>query len=68
MTDGVNGLLIPIKDEAALVCGMCRLIEDRELASALGAEAAKIGSYLSLDAITVQWLDYINEIIDNINK
>lgn len=29
MKDGVNGLLVPIKDEEALADGICRLIEIR---------------------------------------
>lgn len=65
MTNEVNGLLIPIKDEQALVDGMNRLIEDPELAKRLGAEARKIADKANGDAVYEQWRDYIEELIDN---
>lgn len=65
ISDGENGLLIPIKDEGALVKGMCRLIEDPRLAEALGEQAVKIGQSLSPEAVTRQWLDYITQVINN---
>jgi glycosyltransferase involved in cell wall biosynthesis len=38
--DGVNGLLFPPGDEAALVAGLCRLLGDRGYASRLGLAGA----------------------------
>ena len=63
MRDGENGLLIPIMNEDALVDGLCRLIEDRELALRLGNEARKISDIANAEAIAAQWKDYINELI-----
>ena len=40
--DGVNGLLVPIKDEDAMAEGICRLIENPELAERLGSKARDI--------------------------
>jgi len=39
VTDGHDGILIPVADTGALVAGMRRVLEDRELAVRLGAAA-----------------------------
>lgn len=62
MTDGVDGLLIPIKDEQALVEGMNRLIEDPVLAGKLGMEARKIAERANAETIYEQWRDYMEEL------
>lgn len=62
MTDGVDGLLIPIKDEQALVEGMNRLIEDPLLAQKLGMEARKIAERANAETIYEQWRDYMEEL------
>ena len=61
--DGRNGLLVPIKDPDALADGICRLIEDRELAERLGAEARKIEERCSAEVIFRQWRDYLEHVI-----
>lgn len=63
MRDGENGLLIPIKNEDALVEGLCRLIEDKELAKRLGKEAAKIEEITNSEAVFIQWRDYLEKVI-----
>lgn len=67
MTDEVDGLLIPIKDEQALTDGINRLIEDRGLAERLGTEARKIAGKANGQAVFEQWRDYIEEICGNRN-
>lgn len=62
ITDGVDGLLIPIMNEEALVKAMCRLIEDPEYAGRLGDQARKISEKINKQAIIKQWGDYIHEI------
>ena len=62
MTNEVDGLLIPIKDEQALVDGINRLIEDPELAERLGREARKIADRANGQAVFEQWRDYIEEL------
>lgn len=63
ITDGVDGLLVPIKDAKAMEAGINRLIEDRELAERLGKNARRIREKTNGEAIIAQWRDYINEII-----
>lgn len=57
-----NGLLVPVNDDRALAAAINRLIEDRELAVRLGAEAAKIGERAGSDIIFEQWKNYIDEL------
>ncbi len=61
--DGINGLLIPIKDEDALVQGLLKLVENRDYAISLGREARKISEIANPEAISTQWKEYISEII-----
>ena len=39
ITDGVDGLLVPVRDAAALAAAICRLDDDPELARRLGLDA-----------------------------
>ncbi|MDE7417295.1 MAG: glycosyltransferase [Lachnospiraceae bacterium] len=62
MKDGVNGLLIPIKNQKALEDGINKLIEDPEYAGRLGREAKNIAQQANARAIFEQWQSYIEEI------
>ena len=62
MTNEVDGLLIPIKDQEALEKGINRLIEDRDLAERLGNEARRIAERAGSRAVFEQWRDYIEEL------
>lgn len=62
MKDGINGLLIPIKNQDALEEGMNQLIENPEYAEKLGERARKIAEITNAKAIFEQWRDYIEEI------
>ena len=68
MQNEKNGLLIPIKDEDAMAEGLCRLIEDRELAERLGDEARKIEEITNAEAVFIQWRDYLEEVIERSKK
>ena len=63
MTDGVDGLLVPVKDPQAMAEGICKLIEDPMLADMLGDNARKIKERANGKAIVDQWRDYIETII-----
>lgn len=65
MTHEKDGLLIPIKDEQALVDGINRLIEDPTLAERLGDEARKIADKANGQAVYEQWRDYIEELVNS---
>lgn len=68
MENEVNGLLIPIMDQKALENGICRLIEDRDLAERLGREARKIERRANGTAVYEQWRDYIEELCGKYEK
>lgn len=57
--DGVNGLLIPVGDGAALADAMRKVAEDEGLAKTLSSNAAAIRTRLSVEAISAQWLSII---------
>ena len=65
MTNEVDGLLIPIKDEDALARGINRLIEDRELAERLGDNARHIVDRAGGEAVFKQWRDFLEQMIAN---
>lgn len=62
MENGVNGLLIPIKNQEALEAGINQLIENPEYAGQLGQKAREIAETANAKSIFEQWRDYIEEI------
>lgn len=62
MTNEVDGLLIPIKDQQALEDGINRLIEDTDLAERLGRQARKIADKANGEAVFEQWKEYIEQL------
>ncbi len=63
ITDGENGLLVPMNDPEALYLAMKRFIEEPELAVKCSVNAEKKRDELSLPVIAGKWLDYIESII-----
>ena len=61
--DGVNGLLIPIKDKNAMVEAMCKLADDSEFAEALSKNGVKLRESLNSEVICKKWYDYMERII-----
>ncbi len=68
MTNEVNGLLVPIKDQKAMEEGINRLIEDRKLAERLGKEARKIAGIANGEAVFEQWREYIEQLCGDYGK
>lgn len=60
--DGVNGLLVPIKEEEPMADAICRLIEDREAAERMGREAAKIRERADTEEVFRRWEAYLQEV------
>lgn len=63
-----NGLLIPVGDENAMAKAVNRLIEDKDLAEKLGAEARKVSERVDGAAVLVQWKEYIEKVINTYQK
>ncbi len=60
ITDGQNGILVPVRDGARLTEAMIRLIEDQALAHNIGERAAEIRNRLNSEVIGRQWIDYLS--------
>lgn len=63
MTDGVNGLIIPVGDQHALKGAMDKLLGDPGYADRLGREAAKIQERLAPERVNRLWKEYFDKII-----
>ena len=59
ISDGQNGLLVPIQNAAMLAKAMNRVIEDKELADKLSRNAPLIRDELSLEAIAEKWMQLL---------
>lgn len=59
-----NGILVPVGDEKAMANAIARLIEDPQMAEQMGAEARRLADKISVTAITNQWCEYINKVIE----
>ena len=59
ITDGENGLLVPIQNAEALANAMNCVIEDIELADKISQNASQIRNELSLDKITEKWMQLL---------
>lgn len=57
--DGVNGLLVPVKDVSAMAKAMEQVLSDAEFAAKLGQNALKIRTTLSPERVNQQWEDYL---------
>ena len=62
ITDGVNGLLVPVGDVQSLYEAMCKIADNPELAEKLSHNAVKIREDLSTDRIVQQWLDVMEKL------
>ena len=63
--DGVNGLLVSVKDVDALASALDRLISDREYANRLGENAMEIAERLNPKRIYSMWDECINSVLTN---
>ena len=63
ITNEENGLLIPVGDVRAMTDGINRLIEDRDFAERLGANARKLSEKINGPAVLLQWKEYMEEVL-----
>lgn len=62
---GVNGILVPVGDRAAMSAAIRSQLEDRNQRIAISQQAFRINQSNSIDKIGKQWMGYINEIYTN---
>ena len=63
ITDGYDGLIIPVDNEAALVKAMCKVADDRDNNQKLGLNAFKIRERLSVEKISDEWIHAVELIL-----
>lgn len=59
ITDGENGLLIPVGDVSALEQALRRILDDVELEKELGTNANKLGKQLSPEQVNLAWEKFV---------
>jgi len=59
--DSINGLLMPIGDEASLVAGMCYMADHPDKAKQMGQKATEIRKKLDAKKVTADWLAYLTK-------
>ena len=62
--DGVNGLLIPMGDEAALAEAIRRLLRDPEAAERMGRAARETAESFRPDRVFADWRQYVEDILN----
>ena len=65
MTDGKDGLLVPIKNADAMAEGLLKLVENEEFAEELGRNARSIKERTNGPFIIEQWKKYIDKVIED---
>ena len=64
VTDGENGLLIPVGGEESLVDAMTRIADDPAFAARLGENAAGIQRRLDAERVAAQWRAYLEKVAE----
>lgn len=60
--DGINGLLVPVRDTKALSVALRKILSDSELEKRLGEQAAKIQNVLSPERVNHKWQNYLESL------
>lgn len=60
---GVNGILIPVGNETALVESMRSMVKNPVYAEALGTEARKIRQEVDPQVVFASWESFIHDVV-----
>ncbi len=63
ITDGVNGLLVPVGDVKAMTDAMVKVLENDDLANRLGEAATSVQKRFAPDVANAMWKEYFDKII-----
>ena len=56
---GVDGLLVPVGDRAAMAAALGRLADEPDFAAALGRSARRIADRLAVERVGAEWMAYL---------
>lgn len=65
ITNGVNGLLVPVDDKEAMKEAIKKVLGDKALAEKLGKSASKVQEKYSPQAANKQWEDYFEKLLSS---
>lgn len=63
--DGVDGLIVPVNDEEALVAALRKLLDDKAYSQQLGRAAQKKSAYFTTEKIVSQWLQLFSKLTED---
>ncbi|WP_197026910.1 glycosyltransferase [Butyrivibrio sp. FCS014] len=63
ITDGVNGLLVPVQDKKALTEAIVKILENDVLAENLGIAATRVQRTYAPDVANAAWKQYMDSVI-----
>lgn len=63
ITDGINGLLIPVGDKKALTDAIVKVLENETFANNLGEAATKVQKRFAPDVANAMWKEYFDRIM-----
>ena len=65
ISNNVNGVIVPCGNPTKFADAVVNLLNNPDVADAMGREAQKITEKLNPEVIYSQWIEYIEEIISN---
>ena len=63
--DGVNGLLIPMNDQGALIKAIDKIITDEDFAKRIGKKAVEVIDKFNTDKVCKEWENYLINVKEN---
>jgi glycosyltransferase involved in cell wall biosynthesis len=65
LVDGQTGLVVPVDNRAALAAAAARLIENKDLCTAMGAAArARCQQLFTIDTVTGVWMSVLEPLLN----
>lgn len=61
ITNGVNGLLVPVGDSDAMSHAFCKFVENPNLTEKIAIEASKIRRRYPIEKVSEEWIEVLNE-------
>ena len=63
--DGVNGILVPVRDCGAIVRAMCKIADENDEIRNIGINARTVAILTDPVKITREWENYIRKVVSD---